>query len=66
MTGRLTKRPDGWWIVDYQTDPDMGPYRTKREAAEDLCGLRRSEAMLCKLLAASGKRLGKVRKRYGL
>ncbi len=66
MTGHLTKCPDGWWIVDYQSDPDMGPYRTKREAQEDLTGLRRSEPMLRKLLAASGKQLEKVKRRFGL
>jgi hypothetical protein len=66
MTCRLTNRLDGRWIVDSQSDSGMGPYRTKREAQDDLTGLRRSEPMLRKLLAASGKRLQKVKNRYGL
>ena len=44
MTERLEldERSDGLWIVDTEGElDDHGPYDTKGEAKEDLCGLTR-------------------------
>lgn len=66
--GRLVRKPDGWWIVDYEFDPDMGPYDTKQEAKEDLIGLRRSEPFVSEILELEGrsKALSWALKRNGL
>jgi hypothetical protein len=64
--GHLERRDDGWWIIGYTPDPEMGPYRTRREAQDDLNALRRSEPMLRRLLAANGRRLEKLRRQFGL
>jgi hypothetical protein len=40
---KLTRQPDGWWIVDLPHDtPDCGPYDSKSEASDDLHGMQRT------------------------
>ena len=51
----VTKRPDGWWIVD--TPPDIletGPYTTKAEAEDDLRGVEQ----FCRDFPEEGEKLG--------
>lgn len=39
----VTKKDDGWWIVDpnNQDCPEYGPYTTKAEAEDDKRGVER-------------------------
>jgi hypothetical protein len=66
MNGRLEKRSDGWWIVEYLSDPDMGPYDTRGEAEEDLRGLRRSEPFLKEIMELEGWALRDALRRHEL
>ena len=39
---KITKRPDGWWIVNTPDDvEEMGPYDRRVDAAEDMAGVKR-------------------------
>jgi len=39
---KIKKKTDGWWIVDVPEGVlEMGPYRTKSEANEDMRGVDR-------------------------
>lgn len=64
--GHLERCADGWWITDYQADPDMGPYRTAKDAADDLRALRRSEPFIRQVLAAGLAEIARIRSKLGL
>lgn len=64
--GRVEKREDGWWIVNYKDDPEMGPYDTKKEALEDLEGLKQSDPFWEEISELSGWALQQAIREHGL
>jgi len=40
---KITKREDGWWIIEIPSPggEEAGPYDTRKEATEDMRGLKR-------------------------
>jgi hypothetical protein len=61
---KTVRRNDGWWIVDLpDSDPECGPYVTRKEADDDLRGLKRFYREWAKEHADADENRARVRAR---